>query len=93
MEITCPVCHHALERDGDTAHCATCAKDFALQAICPDCRQPLQVLKACGAVDYFCQNGHGLISKNGLISSFSINKTAGDVTPQKGQRLIRLRAK
>ncbi|AFD59430.1 hypothetical protein UMN798_2715 [Salmonella enterica subsp. enterica serovar Typhimurium str. 798] len=20
-------------------------------------------MKACGAVDYFCQNGHGLISK------------------------------
>lgn len=46
MEITCPVCHHALERNGDTAHCATCAKDFSLQAICPDCRQPLQVLKS-----------------------------------------------
>ncbi|EPS4716381.1 zinc-ribbon domain-containing protein, partial [Salmonella enterica subsp. enterica] len=44
MEITCPVCHHALERNGDTAHCETCAKDFSLQAICPDCRQPLQVL-------------------------------------------------
>ncbi|MGI3453244.1 zinc-ribbon domain-containing protein, partial [Citrobacter arsenatis] len=28
-----------------------------------ECHQPLQVLKACGAVDYFCQNGHGLISK------------------------------
>lgn len=63
MEITCPVCHHALERNGDTAHCETCAKDFSLQAMCPDCRQPLQVLKACGAVDYFCQNGQGLISK------------------------------
>ncbi|EBH9882842.1 hypothetical protein EW588_17430, partial [Salmonella enterica subsp. enterica serovar Kisarawe] len=50
MEITCPVCHHALERNGDTAHCETCANDFSLQAICPDCRQPLQVLKACGAV-------------------------------------------
>lgn len=35
----------------------------ALKILCPDCRQPLQVLKACGAVDYFCQNGHGLISK------------------------------
>lgn len=82
MEIICPVCHHALERNGDTAHCETCAKDFSLQAICPDCRQPLQVLKACGAVDYFCQNGHGLISKNELISSFPINKTAVDVAPQ-----------
>ncbi|EAS9680903.1 hypothetical protein EOI71_14305 [Salmonella enterica] len=68
MEITCPVCHRALERralerNGNAAHCATCVKDFVLQAICPDCRQPLQVLKACGAVDYFCQNGHGLVSK------------------------------
>ncbi len=49
MEIICPVCHHALERNGDTAHCETCAKDFSLQALCPDCRQPLQVLKACGS--------------------------------------------
>ncbi|WP_105287363.1 zinc ribbon domain-containing protein, partial [Escherichia sp. MOD1-EC4516] len=48
---------------GETAHCATCAKDFTIQALCPDCHQPLQVLKACGAVDYFCQHGHGLISK------------------------------
>ena len=40
-----------------------CAKAFALQARCPDCHKPLEVLKACGAVDYFCQHGHGLISK------------------------------
>ncbi|EAW4590651.1 hypothetical protein FE170_06525 [Salmonella enterica] len=82
MEITCPVCHHALERNGDTAHCATCAKDFSLQAICPDCRQPLQVLKACGAVDYFCQNGHGLISKKRVNFVISNNKIADDVAPQ-----------
>ena len=45
------------------AHCENCNKDIALEARCPECHQPLQVLKACGAVDYFCQNGHGLISK------------------------------
>lgn len=55
-----------LERNGETAHCATCDKDFTVCAICPECHQPLQVLKACGAVDYFCQHGHGLISKNAL---------------------------
>ncbi|VTP65910.1 Protein of uncharacterised function (DUF1407) [Serratia rubidaea] len=32
-------------------------------ADCPECGQPLQELKACGAVDYLCQHGHGLISK------------------------------
>ncbi|MBD4516896.1 hypothetical protein GUG76_17515, partial [Xanthomonas citri pv. citri] len=36
---------------------------FTLEARCPECHQPLEVLKACGAVDYFCQHGHGLISK------------------------------
>ena len=41
----------------------TVKKDIPLEARCPECHQPLQVLKACGAVDYFCQNGHGLISK------------------------------
>ncbi|POT60041.1 hypothetical protein C3432_04905 [Citrobacter amalonaticus] len=63
MELICPVCQNSLERNGEIAHCATCNKDFALEARCPDCHHPLQVLKACGAVDYFCQNGHGLISK------------------------------
>lgn len=63
MELNCPVCKHPLEQQGDRAHCAQCGQDHALQALCPECRKPLEVLKACGAVDYFCQNGHGLISK------------------------------
>jgi predicted amidophosphoribosyltransferase len=63
MELKCPVCENSLELQGDSAHCSSCAQDFALQALCPDCHKPLEVLKACGAVDYFCQNGHGLISK------------------------------
>lgn len=63
MDLHCPGCHHPLERTGTHAYCAHCNQDFALQAYCPDCHQPLEVLKACGAVDYFCQHGHGLISK------------------------------
>lgn len=63
MSITCPDCHAALEPQNGIAHCDSCNKDIPLEARCPDCHQPLQVLKACGAVDYFCQNGHGLISK------------------------------
>ncbi|BBU81963.1 hypothetical protein EIMP300_33630 [Escherichia coli] len=63
MALNCPTCKTPLERNGETAHCATCDKDFTVQALCPECHQPLQVLKACGAVDYFCQHGHGLISK------------------------------
>ncbi|HFZ8995822.1 TPA: zinc ribbon domain-containing protein [Citrobacter freundii] len=63
MEPTCPRCQNLLERHGETAHCPACNADFMLEARCPDCHKPLQILKACGAVDYFCQNGHGLISK------------------------------
>jgi hypothetical protein len=63
MELNCPVCDAQMEPQGDKAHCAKCQQDYAVQALCPECHKPLEVLKACGAVDYFCQNGHGLISK------------------------------
>ncbi|KAB8308185.1 hypothetical protein EH228_14030 [Erwinia endophytica] len=63
MNLSCPVCQHSLDVEEDRYRCAICDRFFAMQAICPDCHQPLQVLKACGAVDYFCVNGHGLISK------------------------------
>ncbi|MDC0694231.1 zinc ribbon domain-containing protein [Klebsiella pasteurii] len=63
MEFDCPVCHAKLAVQGNSAHCEHCAKDYVVEARCPDCHKPLEVLKACGAVDYFCQHGHGLISK------------------------------
>jgi len=63
MDLHCPTCHNPLALAGTHAHCAHCHHDLALEARCPECHQPLDVLKACGAVDYFCQHGHGLISK------------------------------
>lgn len=63
MELICPHCQQPLEREGQQAHCVSCDRDYKLEGDCPDCHQPLQVLAACGAVDYFCQHGHGLISK------------------------------
>ena len=63
MEFDCPVCHAQLAVQGNSAHCEHCVKDYVVEARCPDCHKPLEVLKACGAVDYFCQHGHGLISK------------------------------
>lgn len=62
MQLDCLDCHHPLEIDGNTGHCATCQRDIPLEARCPDCHRPLQILKACGAKDFFCQYGHGLIS-------------------------------
>lgn len=67
MSETCPVCQQNLTAEEGHFHCVPCQRDFAAQAICPDCGQSLQILKACGAVDYFCPNGHGLISKKGVV--------------------------
>lgn len=63
MELNCPTCDKPLATTNNEAHCESCNQDFFLEARCPDCHKPLEVLRACGAVDYFCQNGHGLISK------------------------------
>ncbi|MDM3143237.1 zinc ribbon domain-containing protein, partial [Citrobacter sp. Cf120] len=56
--------------DGNGSHASTLKSPSYTKSVswqhyprCPECHLPLQVLKACGAVDYFCQNGHGLISK------------------------------
>ncbi|AFJ46160.1 zinc ribbon domain-containing protein [Shimwellia blattae] len=63
MDILCPACQAHLEQQGLQGHCPSCQHDYALLPCCPECHQPLEVLKACGAVDYFCQHGHGLISR------------------------------
>jgi Primosomal protein N'' (replication factor Y) - superfamily II helicase len=73
MELACPVCHGSLDVQGESAHCAQCDKNFRVEARCPDCQQPLEILKACGAVDYFCQNGHGLISKKRVVFTATPN--------------------
>ena len=63
MEMKCPNCEKQLLQTDSGTHCESGQEDFHLQGRGPDCHKPLEVLKACGAVDYFCQNGHGLISK------------------------------
>lgn len=63
MEFICPICQASLEVQGNHAHCQSCEKEYTLGARCPECHKPLEVLKACGAVDFLCQNGHGLVSK------------------------------
>ncbi|WP_072032305.1 zinc ribbon domain-containing protein [Erwinia sp. 9145] len=67
MNVVCPQCQQPLRFAEGHFHCDACARDYAQQALCPDCNQPLQVLKACGATDYFCPNGHGLISKKRVV--------------------------
>ncbi|MEN3752214.1 zinc ribbon domain-containing protein [Mangrovibacter yixingensis] len=63
MEYRCPECQGECTQQGEQWVCEKCHETMVLQPLCPECHKPLEVLKACGAVDYFCQNGHGLISK------------------------------
>lgn len=67
----CPQCRGALVWAGDRYRCERCGRDFQQHAACPDCGKEVQVLKACGAVDYFCTHGHGLISKKRLRFSYT----------------------
>nr|WP_246579900.1 zinc ribbon domain-containing protein [Candidatus Sodalis endolongispinus] len=59
----CEVCQQPLVTAGDRLHCPACGQDYRESASCPDCGQPLEILKSCGAVDYFCPHGDGLIAK------------------------------
>lgn len=67
MSSLCPVCQHSLTANAMSLYCAHCQQAIPAVACCPDCQQPLQVLKGCGAIDYFCPFGHGLISKKRLL--------------------------
>lgn len=71
MDALCPVCGQPMNWVSGHFHCDTCHTDYKQTALCPDCQQPLQELKACGAVDYFCQNGHGMISKKRVTFTYS----------------------
>ncbi|ATM77347.1 MULTISPECIES: zinc ribbon domain-containing protein [Serratia] len=70
MDALCPVCAQPMSWVNGHYHCDDCNSDYRQLAECPDCGQPLQELKACGAVDYLCQHGHGLISKKRVKFSY-----------------------
>ncbi|TPV43316.1 hypothetical protein FJW01_07315 [Pantoea deleyi] len=63
----CESCQQPLSlRDGQFI-CPGCGAHFPAQPCCPTCQAPLEVLRACGATDYFCRNGHGLIARARLL--------------------------
>ncbi|MBB6115111.1 MULTISPECIES: zinc ribbon domain-containing protein [Rahnella] len=71
MEAYCPVCEQPMSWVSGHFRCDACGTEYNQTALCPDCQQPLQELKACGAVDYFCQNGHGMVSKKRVLFTYS----------------------
>ncbi|MGG6177306.1 zinc ribbon domain-containing protein [Pantoea allii] len=66
MSATCEKCQQPLAPDATDLICTGCGVRYHYQPVCPDCHQPLEQLRSCGATDYFCNHGHGLVSKHRL---------------------------
>ncbi|MCX0431293.1 zinc ribbon domain-containing protein [Aeromonas veronii] len=61
--LLCPSCQAELDTRSKEQTCGQCRTAVHVTAICPTCQQELERLKACGAVDYFCNHCNSLISK------------------------------
>lgn len=66
--LLCPSCQAELDTRSKEQTCGQCRANVHVTAICPTCQQELERLKACGAVDYFCNHCNSLIS-SGRYSS------------------------
>ena len=75
-----PVCYHCqalLSEQENEFICPQCRRHYLKQPCCPVCRQVLEVLKACGAVDYFCPQ-HGLQSRSTVVLQAGAEKSCHD---------------
>ncbi|WP_042860681.1 zinc ribbon domain-containing protein [Dickeya sp. NCPPB 3274] len=68
MDAYCPECQQPMVWRGDEQYrCEGCLRGLLRLTLCPQCEQPLQVLRACGAESYLCAGGHGLISRSRVV--------------------------
>lgn len=65
MQLNCPKCENELARSGELKrHCDSCGSDFELHVTCNECGEQLERLKACGAVNLWCNKCNELKSKS-----------------------------
>ncbi len=38
-----------------------------MNLVCPDCLKPVEIIKACGCRDYFCNHCNQLVSKSRVL--------------------------
>lgn len=63
-QITCPSCHQeGLDPRYNPTTCSACGKSYSVTSKCPKCNTELERVKACGAVDFFCNHCNELVSK------------------------------
>ncbi|GJA05533.1 zinc ribbon domain-containing protein [Aeromonas caviae] len=65
--LTCPACQGELDSRSRETTCGQCQARYRIRALCPACGQELERLKACGAVDYFCNHCNTLVSKRTVL--------------------------
>ncbi|MFV0576915.1 MAG: zinc-ribbon domain-containing protein [Vibrio sp.] len=54
----------------DTYQCTECQESFIEYVPCPDCEAEMDVMKACGAVNYFCPKCNELKSKSRAVAQY-----------------------
>ncbi|MFO6424903.1 zinc ribbon domain-containing protein [Motilimonas sp. KMU-193] len=63
--LACPSCNEQMNYLGKfTYHCEKCDKTYQAQVHCDKCGERLELLKACGAVDFFCNSCNEMKSKS-----------------------------
>lgn len=70
-QLVCPACQGELDSRSRETTCGQCLARYQIRALCPTCRQELERLKACGAVDYFCNHCNSLVSKRAVLFEVS----------------------
>lgn len=75
-QLVCPACQGELDSRSRETTCGQCQARYLIRALCPTCRQELERLKACGAVDYFCNHCNNLVSKRAVL--FEVSPLTGN---------------
>ena len=65
--LHCPACQGELDSRSQETTCGQCQARYRIRALCPACGQELERLRACGAVDYFCNHCNTLVSKRTVL--------------------------
>lgn len=78
MENYCPECGKELVWNNGHYFCGSCEKAFAKQAFCNVCGAELEKIRACGAVNYFCNSCNELKSKSSARYVFEEQKTVSE---------------
>ena len=73
--LVCPDCgEEGLDPRYSPSQCQQCGKGFEIEPHCPECDSVLERVKACGAVDFFCNHCNNLVSKRSARYQFKTSQ-------------------